>query len=99
MWFDKKTSLYFSQKNYYICKQQNNLYIRTMSTEKTKEKDIEDKLIQKLSDLKYNYRPDIVDRNTLEKNFRDKFQELNRCNLTDTEFKRLKEEIRTTRCV
>ena len=57
-----------------------------MSTDKTKEKDIEDKLIQKLEDLKYNYRPDIRDRNTLDNNFRKKFEELNRVNLTDNEF-------------
>ena len=64
-----------------------------MNTEKTKEKEIEDKLIQKLQDLKYNYRPDIRDRNSLEANFRKKFQELNRVKLTDNEFARLQEEI------
>lgn len=54
---------------------------------------IEDGLITKLSDLKYAYRPDIRDRDTLEKNFREKFQALNRVNLTDSEFARLKDEI------
>jgi type I restriction enzyme R subunit len=58
-----------------------------------KEAQIEDSLITKLTDLKYAYRPDIRDRETLEKNFREKFQVLNRVNLTDSEFKRLKEEI------
>lgn len=58
-----------------------------------KEAQIEESFISKLSDLKYGYRPDIRDRETLEKNFREKFQFLNRVNLTDSEFKRLKEEI------
>ena len=59
----------------------------------TREMQIEDGLITKLSDLKYAYRPDIRDRDTLEKNFREKFQALNRVNLTDSEFARLKDEI------
>lgn len=58
-----------------------------------KEAQIEESFILKLSDLKYGYRPDIRDKETLEKNFREKFQLLNRVNLTDSEFKRLKEEI------
>ena len=52
----------------------------------TKEYQIEQGLINKLTDLKYTYRSDIRDRKTLEKNFRDKFQALNRVNLTDAEF-------------
>lgn len=58
-----------------------------------KESQIEENLITKLSDLKYGYRPDIRDRDALEKNFREKFQALNRVNLTDSEFARLKDEI------
>ncbi len=58
-----------------------------------KEAQIEESLIVKLSDLKYTYRSDIRDRNTLEKNFREKFQALNRVNLTESEFARLREEI------
>ena len=57
------------------------------------EAQIEKDLIARLSDLKYAYRPDIRDRNTLENNFRLKFQALNKVNLTDTEFLRLRDEI------
>ena len=60
-----------------------------------KESQIEEILIQNLIDLKYTYRSDIRDRESLEKNFREKFQELNRVNLTDTEFSRLFIEIIT----
>jgi type I restriction enzyme R subunit len=59
----------------------------------TKEAQIEQSLIAKLADLKYIHRADIRDRNTLEKNFREKFQALNRVNLTDAEFARLRDEI------
>ena len=58
-----------------------------------REKQIEDNFIQRLCDLKYSYRPDICDRNTLEQNFRMKFEQLNRVHLTDSEFSRLLEEI------
>ena len=58
-----------------------------------KETQIEDSLIVKLTDLKYSYRKDIRDRDSLERNFREKFQELNRVNLTDSEFARLRDEI------
>ncbi|REC39145.1 type I restriction endonuclease subunit R [Parabacteroides distasonis] len=44
-------------------------------------------------DLKYTYRDDIRDRNALERNFRTKFEALNRVHLTDSEFDRLLEEI------
>lgn len=57
------------------------------------ETQIEESLLSKLSDLKYTYRPDIRDRDTLEKNFREKFQILNRVNLTDAEFLCLRDEI------
>ncbi len=56
---------------------------------------IEDLFIQKLRDLKYTDRPDIHDRASLEKNFREKFEALNRVRLTDAEFTRLLEEIVT----
>ena len=59
----------------------------------TKENQIETSLIKKLTDLKYTYRSDIRDKATLEKNFREKFEALNRVNLTDSEFARLRDEI------
>ena len=59
----------------------------------SKETQIENKLIEKLTDLKYTYRSDICDRNTLERNFREKFEALNRVRLTDSEFSRLLDEI------
>ncbi|MFI0399807.1 MAG: type I restriction endonuclease subunit R [Thiolinea sp.] len=59
----------------------------------TLEKQIENNLISKLTDLKYIYRPDIRDRETLEQNFRAKFDELNRVHLTDSEFARLLDQI------
>ncbi|AYA41981.1 type I restriction endonuclease subunit R [Xenorhabdus nematophila] len=49
--------------------------------------------IGKLSDLKYTHRPDIRNRESLEQNFREKFEALNRVNLTDAEFARLRDEI------
>lgn len=58
-----------------------------------KESNIEQKFIQKLIDLKYTHRPDIHDRESLEKNFRQKFEQLNRVRLTNSEFERLKLEI------
>ncbi|KJV25990.1 DEAD/DEAH box helicase [Aquitalea magnusonii] len=58
------------------------------------ERQIEDDLIAKLTDLKYTC-PDIRDRAALEKNFREKFEALNRVKLTDTEFTRLLDEIVT----
>lgn len=58
-----------------------------------KESAIEHKFIQKLIDLKYTHRPDIHDRKSLEQNFRQKFEQLNRVHLTDSEFERLKLEI------
>ena len=59
------------------------------------EQAIEQALIEKLGDLKYSYCPDIRDRAALERNFREKFEALNRVNLTDTEFARLLEQIIT----
>jgi type I restriction enzyme R subunit len=59
------------------------------------EKELEQTLIKKLTDLKYTYRQDIRDRAALESNFRKHFEELNRVRLTDGEFKRLLDEIIT----
>ncbi len=60
----------------------------------TKENQIEINLVTQLTEeLKYNYRPDIVDRKTLEQNFKAKFESLNRVHLTESEFLRLRDEI------
>src|SRR5690625_144143 len=59
----------------------------------TKEQNIEQNLIEQLKGLKYTHRPDIVDRKTLEQNFKTKFEALNRVRLSDSEFLRLREEI------
>ena len=59
----------------------------------TKENQIEQSLINKLVDLKYTYREDIRDRDALEQNFREKFEALNKVNLTDSEFSRLLDQI------
>ena len=56
------------------------------------EQQIEKCLIDKLMGLKYEYRSDITDRAALEKNFREKYETLNRIRLTDTEFARLLDE-------
>lgn len=60
-----------------------------------KEHQIELDLISKLKDLKYSHRDDIRDRAALERNFREKFEELNKVKLTDNEFLRLLEIIIT----
>ncbi len=59
------------------------------------ERDLEEDLVAKLRDLKYEYRPDIRDRAKLEENFRQKFEQLNRVTLTDGEFQRLLDEVVT----
>ncbi len=59
----------------------------------TKEQQIEENLINRLTDLKYTYREDIRDRDALEQNFRKKFEALNKVNLTDSEFSRLRDQI------
>ena len=61
-----------------------------------RESTIEQELIEKLGDLKYTLRRDVYDRATLERNFREKFEALNRVTLTDAEFQRLLEEIVTS---
>ena len=58
-----------------------------------KESQIEQNFIRHLTELKYSYRPDIVDRKTLEQNFRKKFEALNRVTLSESEFLRLRDEI------
>lgn len=59
----------------------------------SKENQIEENLIAQLTALKYTHRPDIVDRKTLEQNFKAKFEALNRVRLSESEFLRLREEI------
>lgn len=59
------------------------------------EQKIEQGFIDKLVELKYTYRDDITNRASLERNFREKFEALNRVNLTDGEFARLLDEIVT----
>ena len=59
------------------------------------EQQLEADLIEKLLGLKYEHRPDIRDRATLEANFRNHFQTLNQVKLTDAEFARLLDEIVT----
>ena len=59
----------------------------------TKEFQIEENLIKQLTELKYIPRPDIIDRKTLEQNFKNKFEALNRVRLSNSEFLRLREEI------
>jgi len=56
---------------------------------------IEYGFIGTLQGLKYDYRSDITDRASLEMNFREKFEALNRVCLTDAEFARLLDEIVT----
>ena len=64
-------------------------------TSVVREDAIEYGFIGTLQKLKYEYRRDITDRATLEANFREKFEALNRVNLTDGEFTRLLDEIVT----
>lgn len=59
------------------------------------EKQIEVDFIQKLQDLKYTYREDIRDKVSLEANFREHFERLNRVKLSDSEFTRLRDSIIT----
>jgi len=57
------------------------------------EQHLEEALTNRLVELKYEHRPDIHDRASLEANFREKFDSLNRVKLTDSEFSRLLDEI------
>ncbi|WP_373708739.1 type I restriction endonuclease, partial [Kaistella sp.] len=61
----------------------------------SKENQIENDLVQKLIELKYTYRKDIRDRISLEKNFKEKFESLNKVSLSNSEFARLRDEIIT----
>lgn len=70
-----------------------NYEIQDFESPMVKEGDIEDAFIQTLIKLKYTYRPEIRDREALEKNFREKFQRLNAVTLSDSEFKRLLDQI------
>jgi type I restriction enzyme R subunit len=54
-----------------------------------REQDIETAFQKTLESLKYCIRSDTRDRATLEQNFREKFESLNRVQLTDSEFARL----------
>jgi len=59
-----------------------------------REKQIEESFIRELTEqLKYVYRDDIHDRASLEANFRQKFETLNKVKLSDSEFDRLLEEV------
>lgn len=60
------------------------------------ERDLEEALVAKLQDLKWEYRPEIHDRAALEANFRQKFETFNRVTLTDSEFQRFLNEIITS---
>jgi hypothetical protein len=51
----------------------------------TPERQLEEALVTKLRDLKYEYRPDIRDRAALELNFREKFEALIRLSWMCTE--------------
>lgn len=62
----------------------------------TKESKIELEFIEKLKDLKYVYRDDIRTKESLNQNFRKKFEELNYVNLSDAEFARLLDSIITS---
>jgi len=60
-----------------------------------REEHVEYGFIGKLQNLKYEYRADIRDRVALERNFREKFEALNRVHLSDGEFARLLDGIVT----
>jgi len=60
-----------------------------------REDSIESGFIGTLQGLKYEYRRDITDRASLERNFREKFESLNGVRLADSEFARLLDEIIT----
>jgi type I restriction enzyme R subunit len=60
-----------------------------------REQGIEEGFIERLRNLKYTFRHDVSDRAALERNFREKFESLNRVRLTDSEFHRLLDELIT----
>lgn len=59
------------------------------------EREIEAAFIEKLRDLKYIYREDIRDKASLEANFKEHFERLNRVKLSNSEFARLRDSIIT----
>ncbi len=69
---------------------------RPASGMRVSERLLEEELIDKLAELKYEQRPDIRGLEALEANFRQKFEALNRVRLTDDEFRRLLAEIVTS---
>jgi type I restriction enzyme R subunit len=79
----------------YIPSSPNAYVLSGLPSSKVREQDIESAFAGKLEELKYILRPDIRDRDTLEANFRQKFEALNRVRLTDGEFARLLDEIVT----
>ena len=56
------------------------------------EAQLEQQFLEKLKELKYTYRSDIHDLDSLEKNFRKKFEKLNFVTLSDDEFRKLLQE-------
>lgn len=56
------------------------------------EAQLEQQFLEKLQALKYTYRSDIHDLESLENNFRKKFEKLNLVSLSDSEFRRLLQE-------
>ncbi len=56
------------------------------------EAQLEQQFLEKLQELKYTYRRDIHDLDSLEKNFREKFERLNFVTLSDSEFRKLLQE-------
>ena len=56
------------------------------------EAQLEQQFLEKLQDLKYTYRSDIRDLDSLERNFRQKFERLNFVSLSDDEFRKLLQE-------
>ncbi len=56
------------------------------------EAQLEQQFLDKLKEMKYVYRSDIRDLDSLEKNFREKFERLNFVSLSDDEFRKLLQE-------
>ena len=52
----------------------------------SKENQIEENLIEQLKGLKLTNRPDIIDRKSLEQNFKTKFEAINCVRLSENEF-------------
>ncbi|NCN03998.1 MAG: type I restriction endonuclease subunit R [Spirochaetales bacterium] len=61
----------------------------------TNESQIEQSFIETLEQLKYTYRPDIRDLESLKRNFRRHFEQLNQVSLSEQEFQRLLDSIIT----